>query len=225
MNIDIIQTKVKQFYNSIEYKSFIQKYNELFDTKANCIGINLDKNNNLISIKKYLSLSKDKFIKNNLIPKVPFIENLVKKSLNTETSPCIGLKCYNDKFTKYIHIKCNKQVFLDNKNFFNTGEKYFDSNNADSYGISFEDKKIVKYFYFPKDLTYIRKLKAFDNFDINTLNKIEFVKYKNKSKIIISSSLNFSDNELYPLFKDKFNLNLKAIGHDSEGNKSLYFFK
>ena len=72
-------------------------------------------------------------------------------------------------------------------------------------------------------LSKFKKISQINNF--NSLNNIEFVKYKNKSKIIISSSQDFNKNILYTPFKETYNIDLRGLGYDSEGNSSYYFFK
>ena len=227
MNISEILSHVDLFINSDEYKHFIDNYKLHFNVKADAIGVNLDRQNNIISVKKYLSFDKEKFTqKSVLIPKIPFIESILTYCNNTYTSPCIGLKKYNSNYRKYFHIKCNNEIFLNNLNFFKTNDYVFNSKDATMIGLSFEEKSIIKYFYFKNNLQYLSKFKKISQINnFNSLNNIEFVKYKNKSKIIISSSQDFNKNLLYTPFKETYNIDLRGLGYDSEGNSSYYFFK
>jgi len=227
MNVNKILSKVHKFKECPYYINFVNTYNSTFNTKADCIGINLDANQELISIKKYLSLDlKNLTFNNKIMPKIPFFKNAVRFCLDSETSPCVGLKEYDGIYTKYFHIKYQKEVYKNNRNFFKTNNSIFDPQQAQSYGISIENKKIIKYYYFKPNLKYLARLKNINYLkDLNSLNKIEFVKYKNKSKIIISSSINFLESKLYLPFKNEFNIFLKGVGYDSEGNSSYYFFK
>jgi hypothetical protein len=123
MNISEILSHVDLFIDSDEYKHFIDNYKLHFNVKADAIGVNLDRQNNIISIKKYLSFDKEKFTqKSVLIPKIPFIESILTYCNDTYTSPCIGLKKYDRNYKKYFHIKCNNKIFLKNLNFFKTND-------------------------------------------------------------------------------------------------------
>jgi len=228
-----LQNYLEIFLNSKNYNFFEYYAHNNLDKNISCFGLNI-KRDKIISIKKYLSFTNSP----NLTPflKLPFSKSLLKNKdtdPTTISSPSIALKYYpeNNIFRNYFHIKFNRTTIDKNKNYFTPSNHLLKDCTVKKAGISIENNKIIKYFYFNTDsylLTILGKKFNFNNLCIP--KKIEYVEYKSKNKFIIDENTSpciLNDNKVLSIIEyiDKtLNMKYKTCGKDSEGVISLYFF-
>ena len=224
---------IHDFLNSEKYKKFNYFVRDNLDVKTACLGINIYKNK-IVSIKSYIAYRNYNDLKRFL--KIPFIDKLYDnrdKDISTISSPSISLKYYpeHNKFTHYFHLKFTKEFLMQHKKYFLPKHNKLNLVYLNKVGISIEDKKIIKYFYFSISKDIIPLLTKKFNLSNKLPNKIEYVEYSDKFKFILDEDtelktlcLNKTTALIIEYIEKKYNLKLKTGGRDSKNLISLYFF-